>query len=52
MSVSCWCSTPPGITSHASQHAVCQMRQDAGHIPVCGCTEHGGHTEKADPCPT
>jgi len=48
MSVSCWCTQAPGITSHASAHAVCQMRQDAGLIPRCGCTQHGGHDENKD----
>lgn len=53
MSVSVWCTQAPGITRHEAQHALCQQRQDDHDLPPCGCTEYGGHTEKAEePCPT
>lgn len=40
MTLSAWCSVPPGITNHTAQHKVCDMRLKAGQIASCSCPDH------------
>jgi hypothetical protein len=44
--LSAWCQTAPEITRHDAQHAVCEMRLEAGLLPACGCPDHKPTTKK------
>lgn len=40
MSVSGFCSTAPGIPSHAYSHGVCEQRIREGLLLGCDCPDH------------